>query len=292
MHDVISEIIKKRRLHNRPNTNRNSISSNNIYVGRNVKTKQENLVVNTVNINDEKYHDAYSQQSKSLNTLYDDKSLNTLYDNKQIDKQTEKEQTESSQINDQYESMYDRLTSKTSLDPKDDHYCTKNDNAHKDTQPLIDHLLMIRNECRILGKSFWKYHELLSFYDSIITIPTIILTTVTGITSLSTISSLQNVTTVSAVIATLLSAIGKFFRYPERCEKIKSQAKTYDELYRHITVELLNRRDLDWTNKIVDDVHKKIDLMRTDVEEMPRIVTTISDKFRERSDQNEGHSYL
>lgn len=161
---------------------------------------------------------------------------------------------------------------------------------------IFNHLEALRRECSQQSKIFWGYYYKLSYYDSLITIPNIVLSSITGLSSLSVltpnssesevVNSLTLLTPVFAVTATILASMNKYFRYGERAQKAKSQAKTLSEIDRRIKRNIiLSDTDIEFNHnlisRIIEDIYRELDTWDHDLEEKPEELLSILNSINE-----------
>jgi signal transduction histidine kinase len=165
-----------------------------------------------------------------------------------------------------------------------------------DVKLIFRHLEVLRRECSQQSKIFWAYYYKLSYYDSLISIPNIVLSSITGLSSLSAltpnstdsevINSLSLLTPVFAITATILASLNKYFRYGERAQKAKSQAKTLTEIDRRIQRNIiLSDTDMEVNRnlitRIIEDIYRELDTWDHVLEEKPEELLSILNSFNE-----------
>jgi hypothetical protein len=139
---------------------------------------------------------------------------------------------------------------------------------------------------------YWKEYVILSRYESLISIPAIIISGLTGLTSLGNMtyinptSLLSVVTTILAVITTIITSLGKYFNYSERALRAKDQAKGLSEISRRIRLNnIIISNDTDLRRNAVlrmtDDIYKNLDILGRDVDDLPISIQSLMSSLQE-----------
>lgn len=161
---------------------------------------------------------------------------------------------------------------------------------------LGTHLEKLYRECYTQSNVFWNYFSVLSHYDSLIGIPTIVLSSITSLSSLTNLTNNTNndfITTLTlltplfAILSTILASLNQYLRYGERAQKAKSQAKVLSEIGRRIQLnKLLIQNDVDLNKnfllRLTEEIYKELDVFGREIEELPlefrSILSSISEQ--------------
>ncbi len=150
---------------------------------------------------------------------------------------------------------------------------------------LLLHLNKLHIECHNQSKVFWNYFSVLSHYDSLLGIPTIVLSSITSLSALTNLSgktennfinALNLLTPLLAITSTILASLNQYLRYSERAQKAKNQAKMLSEIGRRIqyTKTKLDAENTD-LSKLTDDIYKELDIFGREMEELPQELRSI-----------------
>lgn len=173
------------------------------------------------------------------------------------------------------------------------------------------HFVDLQNECEYQSKMFWRYYTLLSRYDSLITIPCIVLSAITslissaqGVTDFTTCgkdkdSLLAFVTTIFAVTTTIMASLGKYFDYSQRALKSKQTAKSLAEMARQIRLKKILSMNIEMSDTEViheiEDIYRNLDILGREIEDLPTTVKEMLTNIQKQVtvvDQIEGHNLM
>lgn len=163
------------------------------------------------------------------------------------------------------------------------------------------HLYELRNQCTIQSKVFWDHYNRLSKYESLISIPTIVVSSLAGLSSLSNLTldknsesatALLTLTSILTVLSTILTSINKYLQYGERAVKAKNQAKGLSEISRSIqlnTILISNDVEIGRNTimRMAEDVYKNLDILGRDLDEVPKNISEILLLISEQAEQAE-----
>ena len=149
---------------------------------------------------------------------------------------------------------------------------------------LVSHLQRLHKECVAQSTVYWNHYSNLSHYDSVISIPTLVISSITGLSSLSSFSSsqeneftsaLNKLTPILAIISTILASLNKYLRYGERAQKAKNQAKILTGIARRIQHDnLMLHNDMNLSKDLVarmtEDIYRELDIWGRDLDEVPK----------------------
>lgn len=166
------------------------------------------------------------------------------------------------------------------------------------------HLWYVALDCKKRRDAFWRQYSRIKLKSNLVSIPMILLSSVTGVTSVANLSSsfstaLPIVVSVFGVSSAVLTALQKYFRYPERAENSKHLAKTYGRIARRIenNMVLVESNAVKMApeafSKFLEDVQKDIDNLLAETDDVPKELVNTESWYKEMfSKMKAGHGSL
>lgn len=134
----------------------------------------------------------------------------------------------------------------------------------------------LSNTNNTIKDSYWALHYQLKKYDSMVSIPLIVLSGLTSITAVTqligTILAIQILTIIFSILVTILAGTQKYFEFDKRASVAKQVAKRWGSVNGKITFFSLNIDSIsDKTSKILllNSIFNEMDAIGGALEDVP-----------------------
>jgi len=146
--------------------------------------------------------------------------------------------------------------------------------------PIIQHLKKRIQQCEKRRIAYWDYYVKLRIMNNVLSIPLLLITSATGITTIAQVGYntkiiLPVISTIFGVSSAVLSALQRYFAYPERAEHSKYMAKNYARIQRKIedVIVYIESSSASYDSKsfkkTIDDITKEFEKIAYETEDIP-----------------------
>jgi hypothetical protein len=158
--------------------------------------------------------------------------------------------------------------------------------------PLQFHLNSRILDCKRRREAFWGHYSKMRFRNNLIGIPLLIFTSATSVTAVSQIHSFSQwlaiLTTIFGVLSAFTTSLQRYMRYSERAEEAKYLAKNYGRIATKIEDFIIfiespsANINADSFNNFVTEIHKDIQTLSQEANEMPKTLRNSPQVFNEK----------